>query len=154
MTELVILQHPHPALRMVAAQVETFDAALADLAAEMLRLMYGAHGVGLAANQVGVLSRLIVLDVSPSRVDPVVMVNPVILKAEDTQMVRDGCLSVNFGRTFAYTTRAKRIKVAYQDLTGAPRVAKLSGLSAACVQHEVDHLDGKLFIDLAGQKAA
>lgn len=155
--ELYIFQHPDPILRAVSRPVSAAEfgsAELRELAENMLATMYAARGIGLAAVQVGDPRCLIVVDVSPSQIDPHVMVNPRIVQADDTQRVRDGCLSVNEGRTVAYTTRAKRIVVDYRDLDGTWKRMKATGLLAAAVQHECDHLEGRLFTDIAEQAIA
>lgn len=149
---LDILQHPHPLLRSVSRQMAEFGAPLRELADDMLATMYAARGMGLAAVQIGIPASVIVVDVSPSQVDPHVMVNPYITKARDTQRVRDGCLSVEEGKRFAYTTRAKRIEVHYVDLDGKPQRMKATGLLAAAIQHEIDHLEGRLYIDLLAEQ--
>ena len=104
--------------------------------------------IGLAAPQIGIPWRIIIVDVSPSRSDTYVMVNPVIAKeSEDLQVVRDGCMSVSNGQRFLDTKRPRKLTIQWIDPDGTLRRQKFSGLTAACVHHEVDHLNGVLFID-------
>ena len=149
---LDVLKFPHPLLAKKAATVTRFDADLAGLAADMLETMYEEGGVGLAAIQVGQLKRLIVVDVragegeeDEARRTPRTYVNPELLSAEGEIVSEEGCLSVvDFT---AEVRRAARVRMAYQDLQGRRHEETLDDLAAICVQHEIDHLDGKLFID-------
>ncbi len=145
MALLEILETPDPRLRTVAKPVETFDAALAQLADDMIETMYAAKGIGLAATQVNVHRRLLVLDVSEAQDTPRVYVNPKILEAEGTETCEEGCLSVP--GIYADVTRAEKVRIAAQDVNGETFEEALDGMHAICVQHEMDHLDGKLFID-------
>lgn len=152
---LPILQHPHWALRAVCEPITEFGQpvrAIADAVYASLRAA-DAAGIGLAANQVGITKRLVVLDPSAKGLERIVLVNPVIVRREGSQKVNDGCLSVNGGRTFRVTTRAARIRVEYQDEGGNHRKMKAQSHFAAIIQHELDHLDGVLFIDLEGKAA-
>lgn len=151
-----ILQHPDPRLRETSAPIDMADeygAKLAKLIAEDLVDTIAATGmgiraIGLAAPQIGHAFRVIVVDVSPHGADRRVMVNPVITKASrDQQRVLDGCMSVDRGRKHISTKRPKRIAVEWQDVDGTPRSQKFANLIAAVIHHEVDHLDGRLFID-------
>ena len=145
MAKLSILEYPDPRLRTVAQPVTVFDAALRQLAADMFETMYAAPGIGLAASQVDVHRRLLVADVSEDKDDPRVLVNPRILEREGAQVYQEGCLSVP--GIFADVERADRIVVQAQDLDGVAFTLETDGLLAVCIQHEMDHLDGKLFVD-------
>ena len=145
MAKLSILEYPDPRLRTVAQPVTVFDAALRQLAADMFETMYAAPGIGLAASQVDVHRRLLVADVSEDKDDPRVLVNPRILEREGAQVYQEGCLSVP--GIFADVERAGRIVVQAQDLDGVAFTLETDGLLAVCIQHEMDHLDGKLFVD-------
>jgi len=145
MALLEILETPDPRLRTVAKPVDTFDAALAQLAEDMIETMYAAKGIGLAATQVNVHQRLLVLDVSEAQDTPRVYVNPQILEAEGTETCEEGCLSVP--GIYAEVTRAEKVRISAQDVSGETFEESLDGMHAICVQHEMDHLEGKLFID-------
>ena len=144
-----ILIHPDPRLKTVAQPVTEITDELRALAADMLQTMYDAPGIGLAAPQVGVLQRLIVLDCvkdddTPAR--PLVMLNPRVLAvSDDTSTYEEGCLSIP--EQFAEVERPAEVEVAWLDLDGRERREGFGGLWATCVQHEIDHLEGKLFID-------
>jgi peptide deformylase len=144
-----ILQHPHGALRTPCSPVTEFGEPIRALARDMFTAMRfsGARGVGLAANQIGDFRRVIVTDASGSGVDMRVMVNPVIVRRADWQTVNDGCLSVGRGKQFGRTRRSKRIWLEFQDEDGNAQKLKASGFFAGILQHELDHLDGVLFID-------
>jgi peptide deformylase len=145
MSKLTILEFPDPRLRTRAVPVEVFDDALRQLAADMLETMYAAPGVGLAATQVNVHRRLLVADCSEKHDDPRVIVNPEILAREGLSMGEEGCLSVP--GYFDDVERATRIRVRAQDLDGKTVEFEAEGLLSVCIQHEIDHLDGKLFVD-------
>jgi len=145
MTRLTILEYPDPRLRTKALPVEAVDAELRDLIDDMLETMYAARGVGLAATQVNVHRRLLVADVSEDRNEPRVFVNPEILSREGRETTQEGCLSVP--GYYDDVERAARIRVRAQDRDGKPFEVDLDGLLAVCVQHEIDHLDGRLFVD-------
>jgi peptide deformylase len=143
-----ILIHPDPRLKKVAAPVPDLSDGLRTLADDMLETMYDAPGIGLAAPQIGVLDRLIVLDCADrdDTPQPLVMFNPeVILSSDDTNVHEEGCLSIP--DQFAEVTRPAEVKVGWIDRNGNPQEAEFDGLWATCVQHEIDHLNGKLFID-------
>ncbi|MGK7868512.1 peptide deformylase [Falsiroseomonas sp. E2-1-a20] len=147
-TELLpILFVPDPRLRAKARPVAPDDQRIADLSARMLATMYKAPGIGLAAPQVGEMLRLVVLDLHENDVPaPMVLVNPQVIASTDELAAREeGCLSLP--GQFAEVTRPARVKVRYQDLTGARKEIEGDGLLAACLQHEIDHLDGVLFVD-------
>jgi peptide deformylase len=145
MAKLPILEFPDPRLRTKAAPVTVFDAALKQLAADMLETMYEAPGIGLAATQVNVHRQLLVLDVSEEKNEPMTLVNPKITAKEGTQIYQEGCLSVP--GIFADVERADRIHVEAQDADGNALSLDADGLLAVCIQHEMDHLAGKLFVD-------
>ncbi len=145
MTKLAILEYPDPRLRTRAVPVTRFDSALQQLAKDMLETMYAAPGIGLAATQVNVHERLLVVDVSPEHDSPHIFVNPEILQAEGSTRSEEGCLSVP--GTFDEVERAERIRVRAQDVRGQPFEMDAEGLLAVCIQHEIDHLNGKLFVD-------
>ncbi len=145
MTKLAILEFPDPRLRTRAEPVTEFDAALQQLAENMLETMYSAPGIGLAATQVDVHRRLLVADVSQDNDSPHVLVNPQILTAEGTEVTEEGCLSVP--GVFDEVERSERIRVRAQDVNGRTFEMDADGLLAVCIQHEIDHLNGKLFVD-------
>ncbi|MFV1440181.1 peptide deformylase [Phaeobacter sp. JH20_36] len=144
-----ILIHPDPRLKKVCAAVPDLSDALRTLADDMLETMYAAPGIGLAAPQIGVLDRLIVLDCvkeedGPAR--PLVMFNPeVVAASDDINVYEEGCLSIP--DQYAEVTRPKVVDVEWIDRNGNPQRETFDGLWATCVQHEIDHLNGKLFID-------
>lgn len=150
MSKLPIVTLPDPVLREVSAPIERVDSELLRLADDMLETMYAAPGIGLAAVQVGVPRRLIVLDVAnPEDGDarkPLVLFNPQILSlGEETRIYEEGCLSLPDVRI--EIERPKVIKVGYIDRDGKARELAAKGLLATALQHEIDHLDGKLIID-------
>lgn len=145
MAKLSILEFPDPRLRTKAKPVTQIDAALQTLIDDMFATMYAAPGVGLAASQVDVHLRLMVIDVSAEKNTPLVFINPEILEREGEQHCEEGCLSVP--GVFAKVARAERVRVRAQDRNGVPFECAADGLLAICIQHEMDHLDGKLFVD-------
>ena len=145
MAILPIIETPDPRLRVISKPVEKFDAELKTLVADMFETMYDAPGIGLAATQVDVHLRLLVLDVSEDKSRPMVFINPEILDTEGSQVYQEGCLSVP--GIFADVTRADEITVRFLDRQGQPQELRADGLLAVCIQHEMDHLDGKLFVD-------
>ena len=145
MALLSILRYPDPRLHTVARPVAAFDARLQRLAADMLETMYEAKGIGLAATQVDVHERLIVIDVSEARNQPLVLVNPSITWASDERIRGDeGCLSVP--GIYDGVDRAAAVTVQAHDAQGQPLTIEADGLLAVCVQHEMDHLMGKVFV--------
>tara|TARA_B100000530_G_C15863077_1_gene450123 strand:+ start:29 stop:538 length:510 start_codon:yes stop_codon:yes gene_type:complete len=146
MATLKILEFPNPNLRKIAVPVTSFDNDLKCLIDNMFETMYEANGIGLAATQVDVHKRLLVLDVSEERNDPKVFVNPTIVVIEsDLADYDEGCLSVpGFYET---VSRPKKIKVSAQDKEGSQFEIEADGVLSVCIQHEIDHLDGKLFVD-------
>lgn len=153
MAKLEILTFPDPRLRLQAKPVHCVDARIQQLVDDMLETMYAAPGIGLAANQVNVQERVVVIDVSEDQSEPQVFINPEIdiLDAEQLQEYDEGCLSVpGFYET---VRRPEHIRVRALDRSGQPFELEPKGLLAVCIQHEVDHLDGKLFVDyLSGLK--
>jgi peptide deformylase len=145
MTRLTILEYPDPRLRTRAIAVAQVDARLRQLIDDMLETMYAAKGVGLAATQVDVHQRLLVADVSEQKDQPRVFVNPEILAREEVGTTQEGCLSVP--GVYEDVSRAQRIRVRAIGRDGVPFELSAQGLLAVCVQHEMDHLDGKLFVD-------
>jgi peptide deformylase len=145
MTKLVILEFPDPRLRKKAATVPVVDDAVRQLADNMLETMYAAHGVGLAATQVDVHQRLIVLDVSEERNRPLILINPQLLNLEGSAPAEEGCLSLP--GIYEKLSRATHIRVRALGRDGEPFEMDADGLLAVCIQHEMDHLDGKLFVD-------
>lgn len=144
---LKILTYPHPLLRKRAEEVKEIDEKVLTLAREMAETMYAAPGIGLAAPQVGESLRLIVVDVSYTEGEPdlKVIVNPEIVQREGSVLMEEGCLSLPGVR--AEVERAARVLVKGYDLQGRPVELEAEGLMAVCLQHEIDHLDGVLFID-------
>jgi peptide deformylase len=145
MAILNILRFPDPRLRDKAQIVEQFDQNLRQLAADMFDTMYQAPGIGLASIQVGDPRRVVVIDISEAHDDPLCLVNPKILERQGEQQMEEGCLSVP-GVT-ELVVRATDIKVRAQNLEGGTIEFEANDLLAVCIQHELDHLDGKLFID-------
>jgi peptide deformylase len=146
MAQLPILRFPDPRLHTVAKPVAQVDDRLRALAADMLETMYASDGVGLAATQVDVHERLIVMDTSEKRDQPVVLVNPELTWAsEEMAVVEEGCLSVP--QIYDKVERHARVKVRALDRDGNPFEIDAEGLSAVCVQHEMDHLQGKVFVE-------
>ena len=147
MALLRIHHYPDPVLKRKAELITSFDDELRRLASDMLDTMYAAPGVGLAAPQVGVSRRLIVLDCSSREggPQPLVAVNPQILAGEGECCEEEGCLSVP--EYYAKVPRREKVRVHFQDLDGNPRELEADGLWAICFQHEIDHLDGILFVD-------
>ncbi len=144
-----ILIHPDPRLKKVCAPVADLTDDLRKLADDMLETMYDAPGIGLAAPQIGVLDRLIVLDCVKEEGEaprPLVMFNPeIIASSDETNVYEEGCLSIP--EQYAEVTRPKVVDVSWMDRDGNLQQETFDGLWATCVQHEIDHLDGKLFID-------
>lgn len=145
MTTLTILEFPDPRLRTVAAPVTVFDAELKQFVADMFETMYAANGVGLAATQVNVHQRLLVADMSDERNEPMVLINPEILEKDGSQVYQEGCLS--FPGIYADVTRALKVKVKANDVDGKEVIIEVEGPLAVCIQHEMDHLAGKVFVD-------
>ena len=145
MALLPILEFPDPRLRTIAKPVAQVDDAMRQLIDDMFETMYEAPGIGLAATQVNVHQRLLVLDVSEDKTRPMVFINPEILLSEGSQIYQEGCLSVP--GIFADVKRADHVKVKALDRDGKPFEIDADGLLAVCIQHEMDHLAGKVFVD-------
>jgi peptide deformylase len=150
MALLPILEAPHPLLKAKAEPVDAGDPTLRRLADDMLETMYAAPGIGLAAPQVGVLKRLFVADLADKKKGeepaPIILLNPKIgWRSDEEVTLEEGCLSLP--GQFADVLRPRAVRVRYQDLEGAAREIEAEGLLARCLQHELDHLDGVLFID-------
>jgi peptide deformylase len=145
MTKLAILEYPDPRLRKKAAAVTAVDDAVRQLVDDLLETMYAANGVGLAATQVDVHKRVIVLDVSESRDQPLVLINPEILSLEGEAQGEEGCLSLP--GIYDKLLRAARIRVRALGRDGQAFEMDAEGLLGICIQHEIDHLEGKLFVD-------
>ncbi len=140
-----MLHFPDPRLRNVAQPVAAVDDEVRGIASDMLETMYDEGGIGLAAIQVNIRRRIVVIDLSEERDSPLYLVNPEILEKEGTEKMQEGCLSVpDF---YDYVERAEKIRYRYLDLDGNSQEASADGLLAVCIQHEIDHLDGRLFID-------
>ena len=149
MALLNILRYPDARLHKVASPVTVFDGGLRRLVADMAETMYAAPGIGLAATQVDVHKQVIVVDVSERRDSLVVLVNPEILEANGQSDIEEGCLSVP--GIYELVPRAERVKVRAYDQNGNPFTLEAQGLLAVCIQHEMDHLEGKVFIEHLSQ---
>ena len=145
MAILRILEFPDPRLRKKALPVDTVDGPLRALVDDMFETMYAAPGIGLAATQVAVHRRLLVADVSAEKNDRQVLINPVIVEKDGVAVTEEGCLSVP--GYFEEVERAGHIRVRFLDQDGSEQEREMDGLLAVCIQHEIDHLDGKLFVD-------
>jgi peptide deformylase len=145
--KLRILIFPDPRLRKIAEKITKFDKSLQNLADDMLLTMYDANGIGLAATQVNRHVRLVVMDISDNRDDPRIFVNPSyrVLKDHNLFEFEEGCLSIpGFNETIA---RPDKIELIWQDISGKEHMDSPEGLLTVCIQHEIDHLDGKLMVD-------
>ena len=145
MARLPILEYPDPRLRIRAEPVTKFDTELKTLVADLFDTMYSAPGIGLAATQVNVHKRLLVCDVGVDSKQPYCLINPEIIRAEGQINAEEGCLSVP--EFYDYIDRAAVIRVRAFDPDGKPFELDAEGMLAVCIQHEMDHLDGKLFVD-------
>lgn len=145
MAKLNILEYPDSRLRKKAAMVETVDDALRQLIDDMFETMYAAPGIGLAATQVDVHRRLLVIDVSREKDAPLALINPEIFEKDGAVFSEEGCLSVP--GYYEEVERAENIKVRFLDRDGTRQELECDGLLAVCVQHEMDHLEGRLFVD-------
>ena len=149
MALLDILHFPDPRLRNVATPVTEITNEIKKLVDDMFETMYAAPGIGLAATQVNVHQRVIVVDVSESHNEPICLINPELVELNGTEQMEEGCLSVP--GVFELVERADAIKVSAWDRDGKAFTLEASGLLAVCIQHEIDHLDGKLFVDYLSQ---
>ncbi|MFA6115139.1 MAG: peptide deformylase [Sphingomonas sp.] len=155
MSVLEILEVPHPGLRAVAKPVARIDDSVRTIVADMFDTMYDARGIGLAATQVGIEQRIVVIDLQEPESDaedakpvrtPLVYINPELVSvSEETSVYNEGCLSIP--EQYAEVERPTRCRVKWLDLDGAEREDDFDGLLATCIQHEIDHLNGVLFID-------
>ena len=145
MSRLSILEFPDRRLRRVARPVDEVTDKERKLAADMLETMYAARGIGLAAIQVNEDLRLVVMDLSENRDEPRVFINPEIVDRQGSQTCEEGCLSVP--GVYAEVERADKVRVKALGLDGEPFELDADGLLAVCIQHEIDHLDGKVFVD-------
>jgi peptide deformylase len=146
MAKLTILEYPDPRLRTRAVPVAAVDDSIRTLIDDMLETMYEAPGVGLAATQVNVHKRVLVADVTREQNQPLAFVNPEIIEREGKTEAEEGCLSVP-GIFDKLNTRSERVVVRALDRDGKPFELEADGLLAVCIQHEMDHLEGKLFVD-------
>ena len=145
MARLSILEFPDSRLRKIASPITDVTGKIATLADDMLETMYAAPGIGLAASQVNVHQRLIVVDISNEKNEPVILINPKIIATEGEREAEEGCLSVP--GFYEPVTRPARIEVAAINRNGEPYTMVAEGLLAVCIQHEMDHLEGRLFVD-------
>ena len=142
---LPILRFPDPRLKTVAAPVEKIDEGIRRLARDMAETMYEAPGIGLAATQVDVHKQVIVIDASETRDQLLVLVNPELVESDGVQVCEEGCLSVP--GIYDKVERAEHVVVRYLDLDGKVQTVAADGLLAVCLQHEMDHLKGRVFVD-------
>jgi peptide deformylase len=149
MAILNILHFPDPRLRTVAKPVERVDDAVRRLLDDMLETMYAAPGIGLAATQVNVDKRIVVIDISVEKNQPLYLINPEILELDGVEEMEEGCLSVP--GVYESVQRADRVRIRSLGRDGEPFERQADGLLAVCIQHEIDHLDGKLFVDYLSQ---
>ena len=140
-----ILRYPNPRLEKVSSAVKVVDDATKRLISDMFETMYDAPGIGLAAPQVDVCKRIMVVDVSENRSQPLAFINPEIIESEGKEVTEEGCLSVP--GIYEIVERADKIKVKALDREGNSFEMEADGLLSVCIQHEIDHLDGKLFVD-------
>jgi peptide deformylase len=145
MAQLAILTFPDPRLRVRAAPVPQVDAAVQRIVADMLETMYAAPGIGLAAPQVDIALQIVVIDVSETHDQPLCLINPQVLQLRGEEQMDEGCLSVP--GFYEPVTRAAEVRVSALDRHGEPLTLDADGLLAVCIQHEIDHLEGKLFVD-------
>jgi len=145
MSLLPILHYPDTRLKTVALPVREIDEDIRVLARDMAETMYAAPGIGLAATQVDVHRRVVVIDVSENRDELRVLINPEIVASEGAQIGEEGCLSVP--GIYDRVERAERVTARYLDLDGNEQTVEAEGLLAVCIQHEIDHLNGKVFVD-------
>lgn len=149
MALLPILRFPDPRLKKVAQPVAEIDESIRKLAVDMAETMYEAPGIGLAATQVDVHKRIVVIDVSEEKNELLVFINPALSHCEGSQVGEEGCLSVP--GIYDKVERAERVTITYMDLDGSRRTLEAEGLLAVCIQHEIDHLNGTVFVDHLSQ---
>jgi peptide deformylase len=140
-----ILHYPDSRLRTVAKPVEVFDESIRTLVRDMAETMYAAPGIGLAATQIDVHQRVIVIDITPDKSDLKVFINPQLTDLHGETVMEEGCLSVP--GVYDNVQRAERVRVKAMDENGKPFEIEADDLLAVCIQHEIDHLDGKVFVD-------
>lgn len=140
-----ILHYPDPRLRTVAKPVEVFDDSIRTLVKDMAETMYAAPGIGLAATQINVHQRIIVIDITPDKSDLKVFINPQLTDLQGETVMEEGCLSVP--GVYDNVQRAERVRINAMDENGKPFEMEADDLLAVCIQHEIDHLDGKVFVD-------
>ncbi len=145
MSLLEILIYPDTQLRKIATPVANVDGKTVEFVDNMLKTMYDAPGIGLAATQVGVHNRIVVIDVSEEGDSPLTLINPEILESDGESETQEGCLSIP--EIYETIKRPEKVRVAAIDRNGEPYEMEADGLLACCIQHEIDHLDGKLFVD-------
>jgi len=145
MTVLKVLHFPDERLRLKAVQIEKINSEITSIAQNMLETMYAEGGIGLAATQVNIQKRIVVIDLSDNKDSPLILINPEVLKLEGKESTQEGCLSVP--DYFDTVERAKNIEFTYKTLEKKVIKTSADGLLAICIQHEIDHLNGKLFID-------
>jgi len=145
MSRLTVLHYPDANLRKKAARINNIDENITVLADDMLETMYAEGGIGLAATQVNVQKRIVVMDLSEDKNQPNVLINPEIIASEGLEQTQEGCLSVP--DYYGIVERAEKVKCRYLKLDGTVVEQDADGLLAVCMQHEIDHLNGKLFID-------
>lgn len=146
MSLLTILEYPDPKLRTIASPVKVFDARIRNIVKDMLETMYDAPGIGLAATQVDIHERIVVIDISEEKNQPLVLINPEVEVLEgEPETMEEGCLSVP--SFYEEVSRVNHCKLNAFDETGKAYEKICTGLLAVCVQHELDHLNGKLFVD-------
>ena len=144
-----ILEYPDPRLRNIASPVDRVGDEIRELIEDMLETMYASHGIGLAATQIDVHKRIIVIDISEEKNDPLCLINPELLEANGSITSDEGCLSVP--DIYESVDRAENILVGALDRNGRVFESSAEGLLAVCIQHEIDHLNGKLFVDYLSQ---
>ena len=145
MAILNVLHFPDPRLRDKAKPVTEVDGTIKRLVDDMFETMYDAPGIGLAATQVNIAKRVVVIDVSEDKEQPLALINPEIIERDGTEVYEEGCLSVP--GIYDKVTRAEKVKVKALNREGEAFELEAEGLLAICIQHEIDHLDGKLFVD-------
>ena len=145
MAILDIFQYPHPCLREIAVPVLVFENSIKELASNMLETMYAAPGIGLAATQVNVAKQLLVIDTSKKKNQPFIIINPQVIEKSGEVLNEEGCLS--FPDIYVNVNRVELISIKYQDENGTDKQLDADGMLSICIQHEMDHLQGKVFVD-------
>ncbi len=145
MAQLTILEYPNPRLRLEAKPVEKFDDDLQQIIDDMFETMYAAPGIGLAATQVDVQLNIVTMDLSDDKSEPIVLINPEVIEKRGIEEMEEGCLS--FPGVYVSVERANEVHIKALDRHGEPFEIDTGGLLAVCIQHELDHLAGKLFVD-------